>query len=46
MKVDRIVTMSPEGMGTARGNCDFLDVSTILSKGGVCGCSTVTFTNV
>jgi hypothetical protein len=24
--------MRPEDMGTARGNCGFLDVSTILSK--------------
>src|SRR5215467_1140147 len=24
--------MPPEGMGAARGNCGFLDVSTILSK--------------
>jgi hypothetical protein len=27
-----IVTMPPERMGTALGNCGFLDVSTILSK--------------
>jgi hypothetical protein len=24
--------MPPEGMGTVRGNCGFLDVSTILSR--------------
>jgi hypothetical protein len=43
MRANRIVIMPPQGMGTARGNCGFLDVSTILSKdscrkcGGDCG---------